>query len=127
MASAGTISLVIDFRYKPARGREESLVAGRTQVKNTGNIDATDLELRTIKMIVFQQYAFGGASQVGGVPCALVGSVNTAGSLGNTVTFYSYKGSTKSLGRVSGGYPGTCHMGTVAGGTQKVAFIAIGA
>jgi len=118
MASSGTVALSVDFRYKPSRGREESLVAGYSRVKSTAVIEANDLELRTIKAFNITQYA--SRDQSGG-PDNLYGSVNTSGSLMNAVTITSLRGTIERQAS------GTQHLGTVAAGTHQLSFTAIGA
>jgi len=117
MASSGTIGLVIDFRLKPDGGREEALIAGRTQIKNAATIEARDLELRTIKMFFINQHL---STVRSGAPQTAFGSVTVAGSLMNSVYVRSLRGSIVP-------HTGTQHVGTSAGGTTKISFMAIGA
>ncbi len=117
MASSGTIGLVIDFNFKPDRGREEALIAGRTQIKNVATIEARDLTLRTIKMFFINPHI--STNRPGG-PQVTYGSVTVAGSLMNSVYIQSLRGS-------AAPQTGTVHMGTKAGGTTKISFMAIGA
>jgi hypothetical protein len=90
---------------------------GYVRIKNSATIEAGDLSLRTIKGVVIQQYAHRDA--VGGLS-GVFGSVNTRGSLMNSVTITALKGS---------GDPttGTTHQGTIKGGTQQVSFLVFGA
>ncbi len=117
MASSGTVALSVDFRYKPPRGREESLIAGHGKVKSTAVIEANDLELRTIKAFTATPYDL---IHVKGGAAVLYGSVNTAGSLMNAVTLRTLKGSQKVV-------TGTTHMGTIAAGSMQFGYMAIGA
>jgi hypothetical protein len=117
MASSGTISLKIDFKLKPDRGREEALIAGNVNLKSSASLEAADLELRTIKYFVasprFQPARSGG-------PVTVMGSVIAGGSLMNSITLYTLRGSIVP-------HTGTQHVGSVAGGTTGIGFLAIGA
>lgn len=122
MTSSGTVSISIAFRYKPPRGREGFLVAGDSVIKSSAVIDAEALELRTIKAFVATPYNPRG--QVVGTyfegPPILYGSVQGAGSIMNSVTLSTLKGSFK--------VPmGTYHMGTRKAGTIHFGFLAVGA
>ena len=118
MASSGTVSLSIDFKYKPPRGREEAMIAGRSQIKSTATIEAGDLELRTIKNFIatpfFLQKDFKGDVGV------LFGSVTVSGSLMNSIYLRTLKGS-------CGSPLGTVNVGTVPAGSMQMSFVAIGA
>lgn len=118
MASSGTVSLSLDFKYKPPRGRESAIMGGRVQIKNTATIEAPDLELRTIKSFLATPY-FQEHTASGG-PVVLFGSVTVAGSLMNSVRLRTLKGSV-------GSPLGTVPLGTVPGGSVQLGFLAIGA
>lgn len=117
MASSGTVGLTIDFRLKPDRGREEALIAGNVRVKSTATIEAGDLELRTIKFFLATPAS---TPDRPGAPSILYGSVNTMGSLMNSVVMRTLRGSIVPA-------TGTQHIGTRAGGTMTLSFLAIGA
>lgn len=126
MASSGTLGTpAIYFKYKP-RDRESVLVSGVVRVHGGAPVlEASDLELRTIKSIFVTQHAF--TATVGG-PFGVTGSIKVPGSLSNEVTIKSVMGSLKLTGG-GAAYPGTPHYGTVVGkfGTQQLDFLAIGA
>ena len=121
----GSVGVRIDFRYKPPRGREGAMIAGRTKIKSTAVIEAGDLELRTIKTFRATPYYIeptAAGTYLGG-PAVLYGSVNALGSLMNAVTLTTLKGSHNPL---AGGV-GTAHTGTVPGGSIQLGFLALGA
>lgn len=122
MASSGTVSLSLDFKYKPPRGREGVLMSGKAKIKSTAVIEAGDLELRTIKEFLATPYYV--EAHAGGTyresPAILYGSVAVAGSLMNAVTLTTLKGSL-SVPR------GTTHAGTREAGSIQLGFLAVGA
>lgn len=113
----GSVGILVDARFKPNRGREEVFVMGRTRVKSTARLDAADLTLRTIKSAVFTP--FYGPAMAGG-PAVLYGSINQAGSLQNSVTLKSVKGTIIP-------HTGTQHIGTRLQGTMQTSFFILGA
>ena len=116
MASSGTIGLSINFKYKPERGREEALVGGTVRVKSSAVIEAADLELKTIKLFTLGAYA---TRDRPGAPAVLYGSIDTSGSLANSVALTTLRSSIVP-------HTGTQHVGSRGGGTMKLNFIAFG-
>lgn len=122
MASSGTVSApVIDLRFKPNRGREEVIIAGRVKVKSTAQIEAGDFTLRTIKGAVLTPFATEVHS---GAHMQIYGSLSMAGSLMNALTTRVIKGTLR-----QGNVPaiGTASIGTVLSGTLMTSFIIHGA
>lgn len=117
MASSGTVADPTIFtRFKPHESRQGVIIMGKMRVKNQAVLEAGDLTLRTIESFQMTQYAHKDA--VGGLS-GMVGSVNTPGSLMNSVQINSYKGTQNPV-------TGTTHVGTIAGGTQQISFTVLG-
>ena len=112
----GSVGIEIDARFRPAPGREEVIVMGRTRVKSSAVLDAADLELRTIKSAIFTPYF--GPNAPGG-PAVLYGSVTLAGSLNNSISLKVVKGSIVP-------HTGTQHVGTILQGTVQASFFILG-
>jgi hypothetical protein len=118
MASSGTVANpTIDLSIKPRPGRDTVMKMGYVRGKSQVILEADALGLRSIRHLTATLY---GRDVAGGGPQQLYGSVNTAGSWGNSITLTHLRGS------VTTPAGGTWHVGTRRAGTCQFSFVAIG-